>query len=961
MAGVVGRRIDGAVCPRRTRARGALLVFTVLVIVAGLVRPALTRELGEPLSGTGEGATSQATEQFSDLDEASTHRASVEILAKRGIFDGTECATGRFCPDLPIQRWVMAVWLVRALDGADPAPTDPARFADVDEGAWWAVHVERLAELGITQGCATEPARFCPDSPVARAQMATFLTRAFRLPSGPAAGFADVADGNTHQPGIAAVAAAGITTGCAVEPARYCPQRATTRAQMATFLTRALEFDRTNPPGPSGIPAPGEGNFTAVAVGWDHSCGIKKDRTMICWGNNVSGQAAAPPDRKFVSVAAGRSHTCGIDTRQEVVCWGWNGRGATEAPDGRFISVTAGGDHSCAIRADRTVTCWGANHAGQADPPPGEFAAVAAGEWHTCGLRGTDRTVACWGHGEYGQADPPPGRFLTIAAGNWYSCGVRTDGVGVCWGADHAAQGQTPSNRFRAIAAGWQHSCGITTDSSVVCWGYDDHGRASPPPGRFSAVALGDRHSCGLHTGGAITCWGRIPPDGRDAPIPVVQTPAEVTHYVSPDLPDADSCRPPGPAGFPLRTQVPSTGVLRVAVLFLDFPDARARHTTQQEAELGLPYIETYLEAASYGRLNVEFTPLHRWLRAPHGYRSYSSTTATPALDNPLDPDTEAVRLADPDFDFADHDAVVVVLPSSHFGDGLATGSIRTEEGTLARVRINFSALAGTRQPLEWGLIAAHELAHALGLLDLYPADSSLRDHPEPPRGKRWVANQIGLMGLWANFLTSEGDPRLAHAVHRPGGRRFTAYAYDLQAREMLAWSRWQLGWLQPGQVRCLSGLETEETVTIRPVASPGAGTAMAAIPLSETEIIVMESRRLIGYDAGHEYTYRDGATTTLPTLAGGGVLVYVVNAALFGGQMPVRVIGPPDNPYPILHFKDYPLLTQGDSVSVGGFTITVRSSDDHTDVLTITREEPTIPTAAASPPAPALAQPRQP
>ena len=398
-----------------------------------------------------------------------------------------------------------------------------------------------------------------------------------------------------------------------------------------------------------------------------------------------------------------------------------------------------------------------------------------------------------------------------------------------------------------------------------------------------------------------------------------------------------------------------------MAVLFLDFPDARARHTTQQEAELGLPYIETYLEAASYGRLNVEFTPLHRWLRAPHGYRSYSSTTATPALDNPLDPDTEAVRLADPDFDFADHDAVVVVLPSSHFGDGLATGSIRTEEGTLARVRINFSALAGTRQPLEWGLIAAHELAHALGLLDLYPADSSLRDHPEPPRGKRWVANQIGLMGLWANFLTSEGDPRLAHAVHRPGGRRFTAYAYDLQAREMLAWSRWQLGWLQPGQVRCLSGLETEETVTIRPVASPGAGTAMAAIPLSETEIIVMESRRLIGYDAGHEYTYRDGATTTLPTLAGGGVLVYVVNAALFGGQMPVRVIGPPDNPYPILHFKDYPLLTQGDSVSVGGFTITVRSSDDHTDVLTITREEPTIPTAAASPPAPALAQPRQP
>ena len=54
---------------------------------------------------------------------------------------------------------------------------------------------------------------------------------------------------------------------------------------------------------------------------------------------------------------------------------------------------------------------------------------------------------------------------------------------------------------------------------------------------------------------------------------------------------------------------------------------------------------------------------------------------------------------------------------------------------------------------------------------------------------------------------------------------------------------------------------------------------------------------------------------------------------------MPIRVIGPSDNPYPILHFRNYPLLTDGGSVSVGGYTITVRSSDDHPDFLIITRE----------------------
>ncbi|MDE0709715.1 MAG: S-layer homology domain-containing protein [bacterium] len=941
----VDRRCE-ARYPRRQQARTLLVVFTVLLMVGGLLPdltlPALAGGTGELVSSTGgEGGTSHAAEQFSDIAGSGVHRANVEILAAWGIFEGTGCAAGLFCPGLPIEGWAVAVWLVRALEGTDPAPMDRSRFADVDEGAWWAVHVERLADLEVTKGCDVEPARFCPDSPVTRAQMATFLTRAFRLPSVPDAGFTDVGQSATHLPDINSLAAASITSGCAVDPARYCPGRATTRAQMATFLTRALRFAGAIPSGDaSTLLPPDEGDFTAVAVGWDHSCGLRRDRTVTCWGDNGKGQAA-PPDGEFVAVAAGRSHTCGIDARQEIVCWGWDGRGATEAPEGRFIAVTAGGDHSCAIRTDRSVACWGADHARQADPPPGEFAAIAAGEWHTCGLSDTDQTLTCWGADNDGQADPPPGRFVAIAAGNWHSCGVRTDGVGVCWGADHAAQANVPAKRFRAIAAGWQHSCGVITDSSVVCWGYDEHGRADPPEGTFSAIALGDRHSCGLHAGGAITCWGQSPEDGRTAPTQVIETPVEVYQYVSPGQPDPDSCRPPGPAGFPLRSRIPSTGTVRVAVLFLDFPDAQARHTTRQEAELGLPYIETYLETASYGLLKTEFTPLHRWLRAPHGYRSYLGTSTTPTRRTLLDPDAEAVRLADPEFDFTDHDAVMVVMPSSHFGNGLATGSIRTEEGPLSRVRINFLSVPEPRQPLEWGLVAAHELAHMLGLLDLYPSDSSLRDHPVPPPGRRWVANQIGLMGLWANFLASVGDPRLAHEIRLPDGRRHTAHAYDLQAREMLAWSRWQLGWLQPGQVRCVTGLETGKTVTValQPVASPGFGTAMVGVPLSDTEIVIIESRRRIGFDAGHEYRYGDGATTTLPTLAGGGVLVYVVDAARSAGQMPIRVIGHSGNPYPILHFKEYPLLTEGESISVGGYTITVRSADDRTDVFTITRD----------------------
>ena len=190
------------------------------------------------LSAVVPSASVLADPGFSDLDEASPHRAGVENLQELGILEGTECARGEFCPADALQRWVMAVWLVRVLDSADPDPSS-TRFADVDPDEWWAPYVERLAVLGVTQGCATEPARFCPDDSVTRGQMATFLSRAFDLEAASSFGFTDVG-GNTHEHNIDALAATGVTVGCATGPVRYCPDQSVTRGQMATFLTRAI-------------------------------------------------------------------------------------------------------------------------------------------------------------------------------------------------------------------------------------------------------------------------------------------------------------------------------------------------------------------------------------------------------------------------------------------------------------------------------------------------------------------------------------------------------------------------------------------------------------------------------------------------------------------------------------------------------------------------------------------------
>ena len=182
-------------------------------------------------------------------DDAGVHSEAVMKLARLGVFDGTECGEGFFCPSEPVLRWTMAVWTVRVLDSIEPRDGVPgdgqlgvtqSRFVDVEDGVWWLPYVERMADLGITRGCAVEPARYCPEEPVTRAQMASFLQRAFGLvASGSASFFVDVGQ-SVHTDAIQALAEVGITRGCAVNPARFCPEEPVTRAQMASFLQRAF-------------------------------------------------------------------------------------------------------------------------------------------------------------------------------------------------------------------------------------------------------------------------------------------------------------------------------------------------------------------------------------------------------------------------------------------------------------------------------------------------------------------------------------------------------------------------------------------------------------------------------------------------------------------------------------------------------------------------------------------------
>ena len=174
-----------------------------------------------------------------DDDDGKVHQAAIDRLAAAGVLERTVCGERLFCPDEPLQRRIMAVWMVRVLDQGVEPPDAGTRFGDVDPGEWWARHVERLADLEVTKGCDSDPPRYCPDQAVSRAQMASFLARAFDLEPAESAGFADT--GGTHEANIDALAAAGITKGCDSDPLRFCPDQPVSRAQMASLLVRALD------------------------------------------------------------------------------------------------------------------------------------------------------------------------------------------------------------------------------------------------------------------------------------------------------------------------------------------------------------------------------------------------------------------------------------------------------------------------------------------------------------------------------------------------------------------------------------------------------------------------------------------------------------------------------------------------------------------------------------------------
>lgn len=164
-AGVTNGCGAAAYCPESSLTRGQMAVFLLRAAESGSYTPP-TCEAGH--------------QAFRDVRFDSRFCPWIEELSDRGVVRG--CASDRFCPSAPMRRQGLAVFLLKAVEGAGYEPPPCAGiFADVACPSLFADWIEDLTTRGITSGCDDSPLRYCPAASVTRGQAAVFVTKTFGL------------------------------------------------------------------------------------------------------------------------------------------------------------------------------------------------------------------------------------------------------------------------------------------------------------------------------------------------------------------------------------------------------------------------------------------------------------------------------------------------------------------------------------------------------------------------------------------------------------------------------------------------------------------------------------------------------------------------------------------------------------------------------------------------------------
>ena len=170
---------------------------------------------------------------FSDVSTSAYYYEAVKWAQEKGITGGI--GNGLFGPNQPCTRAQIVTFLWRA--AGSPEPKAMSSFADVSMDAYYAKAVAWAVENGITTG--TGDGKFSPDATCTRAQSVTFLFRAIGKLVDSKAEFRDVPTDSYYANAVAWAVENGVTNG--IGNGLFGPDNSCTRAQIVTFLYRAYQ------------------------------------------------------------------------------------------------------------------------------------------------------------------------------------------------------------------------------------------------------------------------------------------------------------------------------------------------------------------------------------------------------------------------------------------------------------------------------------------------------------------------------------------------------------------------------------------------------------------------------------------------------------------------------------------------------------------------------------------------
>ena len=342
--------------------------------------------------------------------------------------------------------------------------------------------------------------------------------------------------------------------------------------------------------------------------------------------------------------------------------------------------------------------------------------------------------------------------------------------------------------------------------------------------------------------------------------------------------------------GFPKATgRLPSNGLIRALIIPVDFADVQGIGNPENVFTAMTDGMNEFYFHVSANRVKFEFTTLRSWVRMPvsssyHGLGIWSKGDSAGYW-------KLALKTADPLVDFSLFDVVYVLspkeIPSSSIAYGpagpmLPNNGLTTNDGPVMNISLSGADAwrNGSSGPWKW---ISHETGHLFGLHDLYTTD-------------------VATYGQWDLMADN----------------------WSQGVIELNSWNRYLLDWLSDSQVICLDAANITSAgseVLLDPIERNNSLTKSVVIKISNSKIVVVESRRNEGFDV------IDSSNE--------GVLIYTVDmniATQKGGWNIQRRPGSVST-----NFKDA-ALRAGEKIVTNGVTIEVLARDANGDRVKISK-----------------------